>query len=241
MIQPSFRVFIGYDEREWLGWQVCNASLQATAESPVPVEPIGRKSLMSMGLYTRPQTVRDGVQWDEVSDAPCSTDFSLARFWMARLAGRAGWALYCDCDFLFRRDVREILALRDPRYAVMVVPHKHEPTESSKMDCQVQTVYPRKNWSSLMLINLSHSGAQRLSHHELNTKPGRELHAFCWLKDHEIGFLPEEWNWLDGTSESPDPAAVHFTRGTPDMAGWEDTQYAHEWRRYASIFSRRAA
>lgn len=237
----TLRVFIGYDSRERLAWQVCNASLQANAESPVPAEPIGRKTLINMGLYTRPQTVRSGVQWDEISEAPCSTDFSLARFWMPRLAGTSGWALYCDCDFLFRRDIHEIMALRDPRCAVMVVPHKHDPSEEWKMDGQIQTAYPRKNWSSLMLVNLSHAGSQRLTHHELNTKPGRDLHAFCWLKDNEIGFLPESWNWLDGTSDSADPAAVHFTRGTPDMQGWEQTQYASEWRRYASIFTRRVA
>lgn len=236
------RVFIGYDARERLAWQVCAASLLAHASSPVAVEPIGRTALAAAGHYTREQADRNGIAWDVVSDAPCSTDFSIARFWVPVLGGRTGWALFCDGDFMFRGDVRELFALADSRYAVMVVPHQHAPTEATKMDGQPQTVYARKNWSSLVMWNLAHAGATRLNHYKLNTLPGRDLHRFCWLRDDEIGYLPEAWNWLDGHSDaSIDPAAVHFTRGTPDMPGWEFTRYAGEWCRYAQAFVRKAA
>jgi hypothetical protein len=236
------RVYIGYDARERLAWQVCAASLQDCAADPVAVEPIGRPALEKAGLYQRPTSIRDGRLWDDISGAPCSTDFSIARFWAAALAGRTGWALFCDGDFLWRRDVGQLFALADHRYAVMVVPHQHAPTEPMKMDGQIQTVYERKNWSSLVLWNLAHAGAQRLNHFTLNTRPGRDLHRFCWLRDEEIGFLPETWNWLDGHSDPAlDPAAVHFTRGTPDMPGWEFTRYSREWCGYAQAFSRKAA
>src|SRR6185295_16200085 len=100
------RVMIGYDSRQWLSWQVCAASLQATTETPVSVAPIGRTALVASGEYQRRQVERDGVQWDVISDAPCSTDFSIARFWVPRvIAERSGWAIYCDCDFLWRLDV----------------------------------------------------------------------------------------------------------------------------------------
>jgi lipopolysaccharide biosynthesis glycosyltransferase len=194
--------------------------------------------LMADGVYTRTQSVRNGVQWDDTSEAPCSTDFSIARFWVPHLAGSVGWALYCDCDFLWRADVGELFGLADPRYAVMVVPHQHAPSETVKMDGQPQTVYPRKNWSSLVLWNLGSAGARRLDHEMLNTLTGRDLHRFCWLNDAEIGFLPERWNWLDGTSdEAINPAAVHMTRGTPDMPDWGETSYAGEWSRYALGFT----
>lgn len=236
------RVFIGWDSQERLAWQVCAASLQARANLPVPVEAIGRPDLEKVGIYTRPHSYRGEVQWDDVSDAPCSTDFSIARFWVPSIAGRAGWALYCDCDFLWRRDVRELLELADPRYAVMLVRHDHVPNEKSKMDGKPQTNYPRKNWSSLCLWNLAHAGSQRLTPHMLNALPGRELHAFCWLKDHEIGEIPGTWNWLDGSSDTGiDPAAVHFTRGTPDMKHWANTLYATEWWSYAQAFTTRKA
>lgn len=228
------KIFIGWDAREHLGWQVCAASLQRHASYPVQVQPISRPELIGRGLYHRPQRLIDGVQHDEISHAPVSTDFSLARFWVPLLAGSTGWAMFVDCDFMFRSDVRRLFERCDPRYAAMVVPHQHVPVETEKMDGQVQTVYPRKNWSSLVLWNMAHAGTRRLTTYLLNNATGRDLHRFHWLKDEEIGFLPESWNWLDGHS---DPAmavdAVHFTRGTPDMPGWEHTRYAAEWNRYA--------
>ena len=238
----NLRVFIGWDSKERLAWQVCAASLQACTRSPVAMEGVCATDLEAAGLYTRPHHEVGGVHWDDISNAPCSTDFAIARFWVPHLAGRAGWALFCDGDFLWRRDVRELLEFADPTKAVMVVPHQHSPTEQLKMDGQLQTTYPRKNWSSLVLWNLGHAGTHRLNAHMLNSLPGRDLHRFCWLEDHEIGFLPEAWNWLDGHSAKEiDPAAVHFTRGTPDMPGWEWTKYAPEWNRYAQAFMRRAA
>ncbi len=236
------RVYIGYDARERLAWQVCAASLQAHASSPVALEAIGRQDLMRRALYVRKQSEVAGVQWDDVSGAPVSSDFALARFWVPAIAGAAGWALFCDCDFLWRADVAELFAAADPRYAVMVVKHEHVPAETGKMDGQVQTQYPRKNWSSLCLWNLSHAGTRRLSDWQLNNLAGRDLHAFSWLKDSEIGELPERWNWLDGWSDPAiEPAAVHLTRGTPDMRGWEKTRYAEEWNAFAAPFARRAA
>ncbi len=197
---------------------------------------------MRRGLYVRKQSEVAGVQWDDVSGAPVSTDFALARFWVPAIAGAAGWALFCDCDFMWRADVGELFAQANPKYAVMVVKHQHAPPESKKMDGQVQTQYARKNWSSLCLWNLSHAGTRRLSDWQLNNLAGRDLHAFSWLKDEEIGDLGERWNWLDGHSDPAiDPAAVHFTRGTPDMLGYTGTRYAGEWNRYAGAFIQKAA
>lgn len=233
------RVFIGWDGREPTAWKVCAASLVARSVYPPIVAPVTRTTLERSGLYERP-TVRDerGVLIDLISKAPMSTDFSLARFWVPHLAReRSGWVLFCDCDFLFRASVEELFALRDRRYAVMVVKHKHKPSETTKMDAQPQTRYARKNWSSLMLWNLEHPSLTNLSPHLLNTAAGTDLHQFCWLKDEEIGALSEEWNWLDGHSSAElEPKAVHFTRGTPDMIGYEHTRYAPEWNRYAQAF-----
>ena len=236
----TFMVFIGFDKREKLAWEVCAASMQAHTGEPVTIAPISRSGLIAMGDYHRPQHEYEGIEYDDLSRAPVSTDFAIARFWVPYLAPRGGWALYCDCDFLWRTDVRELFALADPRYAVMVVKHEHKPAETEKMDGQVQTTYPRKNWSSLVLWNLAHAGGTRLTRHVLNSLPGRDLHAFCWLDEAAIGELPECWNWLDGhSSEDINPSAVHFTRGTPDMRGFERTRYADEWMRYASALRER--
>lgn len=234
----DLQVFIGFDARERRAWQVCAASLQAHCSGdPVSVHAVGRAALAAAGLYYRPTEMVDGKRWDVLSGEFCSTDFSLARFWVPHLAGRSGWALYCDCDFLWRADVRGIMDHADPRYAVMVVPHRHEPVETVKMDAQAQSAYFRKNWSSLMLWNLAHAGSHRPSLFDLNNWHKHDLHGLRRLASSEIGFLPEEWNWLAGRSptlcgEEREPKAVHFTEGTPDMAGYGNVVFADEWRSY---------
>lgn len=232
----SFEVFIGWDPRERLAWTVACASLQAQASFPVTVHAIWRQQLEALGIYRRAHSTRGAQLFDDISDAPCATEFSLARFGVPLLARQNGWALFVDVDFLFRADVWDLYRAADRRYAVMVVKHRHEPEEDVKMDAQAQTRYPRKNWSSCVLWNMQHAANQSRLSDLLNTWNGARLHGFEWLRDEQIGELPEgeAWNWLDGHS-SPEivPKAVHFTRGTPDMPGYEHTRYASEWNQYA--------
>lgn len=239
------RIYIGYDPREVEAYRVCIASLRAHAEG-FEVFPVNSRLLGA--LYTRPETKKDGVRWDVISGAPMATEFSIARFFVPLMA-QTGPALYCDCDFLWRSSVHELFALFDSRYAVQVVQHPADKAgdivsdgwirKGTKMDGQVQTAYPRKNWSSLVLWNCGHPAHGWIKSAEyLNTRPGRDLHQFKWLTDAEIGALPLEWNWLADVSEAMTPKAVHFTLGTPDMPGYETAPYADEWRRYERIPTR---
>ncbi|MGP1675925.1 MAG: hypothetical protein ACTS6J_02050, partial [Burkholderiales bacterium] len=228
-------IFIGWDARERLAWEVCARSITANAALPPPIRPISMQALVAAGLYRRPTERRNGVLWDVASGAPMSTEFALARFFVPFLT-RASWAIFCDGDFMFRADIAELLQHADRRYAVQVVQHPdYLPGERVKMDGQIQTAYPRKNWSSLMLWNMQHAGVRRLNQHDANTKPGLWLHQFAWLEPHEIGALPIEWNWLEGTSDPAiKPCAVHFTRGTPDMLD-KPMAYRQEWCDHISI------
>ena len=225
-------VFIGFDPRERMAWNVCARSLLAHSSYPPPVQPIARVPLQGLALYTRPTGQAHGL-WDEISKAPMATEFALARFFVP-FVSHARWALYVDGDFLFRADVGELFRLADPRFAVQVVKHEHAPEETVKMDGQAQSAYPRKNWSSAILWNLRHIGnGPRYSIRDANAKPGLWLHSFGWLKDEEIGDLPLHWNWLEGSSTREiEPKAVHYTRGTPDLPGYGDSAYADEWFRY---------
>lgn len=101
----------------------------------------------------------------------------------------------------------------------------------TKMDGQVQTVYQRKNWSSVMLFNCDHPSNRRLSLQDVNERPGRDLHRFFWLHDSEIGVLPAEWNWLVGVQEKPAaPKLAHFTLGTPNLTdALRDSPHSEIW------------
>lgn len=221
------RTFIGHDAREPRSFAVACASALAHDFEPLP---LCADILRASGLMTRPVDER-GQMWDLNSSAPQSTTFATARFWVPLLAHR-GWVLFVDGDVLFLRSAEELLALADPRYAVMVVKHEVGAVSGSKMDGQAQTAYPRKLWSSVMLWNCDHKANRRLNLLALNQLPGRDLHAFCWLHDDEVGALPTEWNWLVGMQEKPArPAIAHFTLGTPELVDEFKCEHADLWLR----------
>lgn len=214
------KVLIGYDLREVAAYKVAERSLRRHASIPVEVEPLRADRLAAAGLLTRPVDNRGG-QYDIVSNAPQATQFAVSRF-LAFILPQSGWVLFVDCDVVFMTDVAELLQYADLSKAVMVVKHEQVGGEGSKMDGQVQTMYRRKNWSSVMLINTDHPANRRLSLRDINERPGRDLHAFYWLADSEIGELPAEWNWLVRVQPMPQrPAIAHFTLGGPFTPMWE--------------------
>ena len=213
-------IYVGYDGREDIAYQVCKYSLQRHSSQQIAVTPLIQSDLRSRGLYTR------------AADPLASTEFTYTRFLTPYLAGFNGWALFCDCDFLWSGDVAQLFALADPKKAVMCVHHDHRPDENTKMDGATQTVYPRKNWSSLMLFNCQHPANKCLTPELINRETGAFLHRMQWLDDDLIGALPETWNWLEGWSKKPSsgyPKAIHFTRGGPWFSNWQHVDYADRW------------
>lgn len=225
-------VFIGYDDREAAAYNVCQQSLARKSTAPLHVRPLVESGLREQGLFWREWEpgYDEGVRVDKVDGRPFSTDFAFTRFLVPELMNFKGWGLFCDCDFLFREDVKKLERFMDDDYAVCVVKHDYKPKDREKMDGQPQRVYPRKNWSSFILWNCSHPSNRALTKEIVNTKPGRWLHGFQWLADHEIGSLPEAWNWLEGwSSKDIEPCAVHLTRGGPWWPEWRNVDYADEW------------
>jgi hypothetical protein len=220
-MSDPFRVFIGWDRREPEAYDVAKFSLERRASIPVSVTPIKVDELRAQGLYRRDQ------------DPLASTEFTYTRFLTPVLAGFRGWALFCDCDFLWLGDIAGLVPYTRTPKAVFCVQHDYTPKEATKMDGAVQTNYPRKNWSSLMLFNCEHPAVRALTADVVNRETGAYLHRFQWVKDEDIGALPVTWNWLEGTSAKPaqgTPNAVHFTRGGPWFANWQNVDYGDLWR-----------
>jgi hypothetical protein len=230
------RVFIGFDANEMKACNVAEYSLfRHASRTAVDVHRISRLTLVRH--YRRKTTVLpNGQQFDVISDAPMSTAHAIARFFIPFLCEYTGWALFTDGDVLFREDVANLFALADPTYAVQVVQHPPLIEEGQKKDGHIQQAYPRKNWSSVMLFNCGHLANRALTLDVLNSWPGRDLHAFKWLQEHQIGALPSRFNWLAGLSEpDPNPGIVHYTLGTPDLPGHENDPFADEWRLAARV------
>jgi hypothetical protein len=216
----AVKIFVGWDSREPEAYDVCRSSLIRHASTALEIVPIIQQDLREQSLYSRE------------ADPLASTEFTYTRFLVPHLANFQGWAVFCDCDFLWTRDIADLYACRDDHYAVMCVQHDYQPTESLKMDGRTQTVYPRKNWSSLMLLNCNHPAARRLTVDRVNTESGAYLHRFQWAKDAEIGALDPTWNWLEGWNTPKQdwlPGAIHYTRGGPWFENWQDVDYADLW------------
>lgn len=235
-MQP--KIFVGYDSRFPLAYAVTVRSLLLNGAKEHQIMPLLLPHLTAAGIYDRPSSFKNGEMFDDISGAPMSTEFAISRFLIPSLCNFRGWAMFCDSDFLFRGDVRELFDLADDNCAVMCVQHDYEPPEGKKMDGQTQTRYARKNWSSMMLINCEHPANKGLKAETVNSLPGRDLHAFRWLDDSLIGALDPEWNWLEGhTPDTVKPKAVHFTRGTPDLPGFAKIPFADEWFKIANLMS----
>lgn len=222
----TLQVFIGDDTREPQASAAALASLRAQGgDGTLLVDRV----LRDRGLLTRPVD-RRGHQFDLISNANQSTEFACSRFLTPILAGFK-WALFVDADVIFMPGAIDALAdVVDPRYAVQVVMHDHQPTKLWKMDSQPQVAYGRKNWSSVMLFNTEHPGNRRLTLHDVNTRPGLYLHQFGWLADSEIGQLPPGFNWLVNEQPMPDPLHIaHFTNGGPFTPGWKGAPFDDLW------------
>lgn len=227
----SLRVYVGFDERLPQDFEVAAKSARRFGCTVIKL----RESLLRMqGILTRPLDYRGGM-FDLNSNAPQSTEFAIARFAVPLLA-HSGWALFVDSDVVFLEDPHELLPLCDESKAVMVVQHAPIQVASAvKMDGQVQTIYKRKLWSSVCLWNADHPANRRLNLTTLNQWPGRELHAFGWLDDDEIGMLPPEANWLVGVQPKPRrPMVAHYTLGTPALPEYANCEHAEFWLKEAS-------
>lgn len=219
----SFKIFVGYDPREDIAYEVCKHSILKRSSILVEINPIIQSELRNKNLYWR---ARGQLE---------STEFSFTRFLTPYLANFEGWAMFVDCDFLYLNDIKELTDLIDDKYAIMCVQHDYTPKETTKMDGAVQTVYPRKNWSSMVLYNCSHPKNRVLNPEVVNTQSGAFLHRFQWLEDEDIGSIPFVWNFLEGHNKVVDgdvstfPRAIHYTRGGPWFDAWKNCEFADLW------------
>jgi lipopolysaccharide biosynthesis glycosyltransferase len=214
------KIFVGYDSREDIAWQVCRHSLLRHADDDLTVIPLRQNALRELGLYTRPY------------DLGASTEFSLTRFLTPYLAAQSGWVIFCDCDFLYTADVRQVFDGLDPSKALYCVKHDYTPAFRVKMDGKRQAVYPRKNWSSFMVFNCDHADVRALTPQVVNSATAAYLHRFEWIGDaSDIGSLDLDWNFLGGEYQKPDytPRVIHYTNGGPWFDEWQNCDFADLW------------
>ena len=222
------KIFIGYDSREAICYDVCKFSIQHNSTINYDINSISLCDIQD--IYKRP------------ADPLAATEFAYSRFLVPYLCNYRGWALFCDCDFIFLDDIDNLFSNAENSKAVMVCKHDYKPSAELKMDGKIQSQYPRKNWSSLMLWNCGHPANRILTPEVINTQTGKFLHRFEWLDDDNIGDLSIEWNWLVGWYKEPrdgKPRGLHYTEGGPWFAECIDCEYSDVWKKYSELYSNR--
>jgi len=237
-------IYVGYDNREDIAYQVCRSSLlsYSTSLRSEDIVPLKHQDLRTRKIFWREWRVdHSGQYWDDVDGRPFSTEFSFTRFLVPELARKQGITegpvIFVDCDFLFMNDIQQLIRDHfDPSKAVQVVKHNYKPTNTVKMDNKIQVTYSMKLWSSFMIFNMGHPENNKLDLATANTASGSFLHGFGWLSSPDlIGDIPPEWNVIGDKSENVKPSAVHYTEGGPWFRDYENCPFSKEWYQQLNV------
>lgn len=209
-------IAIGYDHRESIAYHVLAHSIMRRASRPIRIIPINLTNLR--GIFTRE---RSPMQ---------STDFTYARFLTPYLAEDNCVSVFLDCDMLCLTDICELedLALSNLHSDVLVVKHDYVPSTEDKFLGAKQTIYPCKNWSSVMVFNGHRQAVKNLTPRYVNHAEPMDLHQFKWAQS--VGSLDPAWNHLVGEyTPNPNAKIIHYTLGGPYFAGYEACEWSHAW------------
>lgn len=209
---PAPRIYIGFDSRMPIASEVLEYSLRKNSSEPLDIRLL---KLPELDLH-RPH------------DPLASTEFTYTRFLVPHLCGFKDTALFMDNDMLCFGDVSTLFKLDMADYWIRCVKHEQKPSTTIKMDGRTQTSYPRKNWSSFMLLNCEKLTAW--TKEAVETKPASWLHRFEPVPDDKIGEIPKTWNTLDWYDQTTD--LVHYTEGGPWFERCKDHPYGKVWFEY---------
>lgn len=206
-------LFCGYDEREAIGYHVFCASVLRHNSRPVSFIPMS-----SLGL-------RQGTN-----------AFTLSRFLVPFMTKHSGHAIFADAsDMVMLADIARLDDLFDPQYAVQLVKHADYQTRhpmkyvGTPMQCENRD-YPRKNWTSLMIINCEHAAWRGVTPSFIGKMPTLDALQLRWIGDDAIGALPAQWNVLVDEGQSADGAKLlHWTAGIPGFYKYRDAPEAKHW------------
>jgi len=218
----AHKVFVGYDPSQQIAYDVLEYSILKHASEPVEVIAIDAEKIEG---------------WNRELDPLQSTPFTYTRFLVPYLMGYEGIGLFIDSDMLALDDITPVFHLPMEGLALRVRKHEYNPSETVKMGGKVQTTYPRKNWSSMMLMNTPELKLWNLE--SVSTWTGKQLHRFEGVPDEAIGDIPEEYNVLDHMTGPT--RLLHYTSGGPWLKGCEDCDHNELWQQYREEYERSLA
>tara|TARA_Y100000114_G_scaffold143933_1_gene151978 strand:- start:695 stop:1360 length:666 start_codon:yes stop_codon:yes gene_type:complete len=206
-------VFIGYDEGEKVSYHILSESIRRQSSVPVSITPLCLSNIPEFKRELQPNQ---------------STEFAFSRFLVPYLSDYKGWSLFLDSDMMFRDDIKNLWDMIDKEKSIMCCKHDYIPKQNIKFRGAKNEPFPKKNWSSFMLMN--NERCKMLTKEFVETATGLELHQFKWTHEENIGELPLEWNWLVSEYDyNKNAKNVHWTLGGPYFEDYARSDYADEW------------
>jgi hypothetical protein len=209
-MNPPLRIFIGFDPRQAVAYNVLAMSIIEHASVPVQISPLVIQQL---------PIARQGL-----------TPFTWTRFLVPWLCGFEGEALFVDADMLFLADPAELFDhARIEAMGKYAAGHQgdavavREDPDGHKFER-----------AALIWFNCAHPDNRVLTPEYIEEeKPGRALHWIDWTKN--IARIPDEWGHLVGYN-APRAAGnhaklAHYTQGIPVFPETWECEYAAEWQR----------
>ena len=207
------KVFIGFDEGEKVSYHILSESIRRQSSVPVSITPLCLSNIPEFKRELQPNQ---------------STEFAFSRFLVPYLSKYEGWSLFLDCDMMFRDDIKNLWDMIDENKSIMCCKHDYTPKQNVKFRGAKNEPFPKKNWSSFMLMN--NQRCKMLTKEYVETASGLDLHQFKWTHEENVGELPLEWNWLVGEYEyNKNAKNVHWTLGGPYFEDYARSDYADEW------------
>ena len=208
-------VFIGFDEGEKVSYHILSESIRRQSSVPVSITPLCLSNIPEFKRELQPNQ---------------STEFAFSRFLVPYLSDYKGWSLFLDSDMMFRDDIKNLWNMIDKDKSIMCCKHDYVPKQNVKFRGAKNEPFPKKNWSSFMLMN--NERCKMLTKEFVETATGLELHQFKWTHEENIGELPLEWNWLVSEYDyNKNAKNVHWTLGGPYFKDYAKSDYADEWFR----------
>lgn len=213
------KIFIGYDHRQPVSYNVLQQSILSLSSKPVSITPL---------VLSQLPIKRQGL-----------TPFTYSRFLVPYLCDYEGFALFLDADMLLTADIAELFEYIEDLEAVRSL-SSMDIREGKIFKKEVElpkAAYVVKNkekfeWASAIMFNCSHPSNQILTPEYIET--AENLHAISWLKNEEIVELPPEWNKLVGYDNNLEEAKLlHFTQGVPVFEETENCPMADKWHEMA--------
>ena len=208
-------VFIGFDEGEKVSYHILSESIRRQSSVPVSITPLCLSNIPEFKRELQPNQ---------------STEFAFSRFLVPYLSDYKGWSLFLDSDMMFRDDIKNLWDMIDKDKSIMCCKHDYVPKQNVKFRGAKNEPFPKKNWSSFMLMN--NERCKMLTKEFVETATGLELHQFNWTHEENIGELPLELNWLVSEYDyNKNAKNVHWTLGGPYFKDYAKSDYADEWFR----------